>query len=133
MRLLQYSERGELSTHSFDNSAIPSYAILSHMWGAEEATFADLVQDDGKAKSGYKKIRFCGQQAQKDGLQYFWIDTCCIDKANKAELSKAIRSIFRWYQNATKCYVYLPDMSTKEGIVENTFNDFTWEPAFRAS
>lgn len=35
MRLLQYSESGDLSTHSFDDDAIPPYAILSHTWGAD--------------------------------------------------------------------------------------------------
>ncbi|EUC43035.1 hypothetical protein COCMIDRAFT_7446 [Bipolaris oryzae ATCC 44560] len=55
-------------------------------------------------KPSYKKIRFCGEQAQQDGLQYFWVDTCCIDKLDQAELSLSIQSMFRWYQNATKCY-----------------------------
>ena len=33
--------------------------------------------------------------AIQGGLQYFWIDTCCINKANNAELSNAINSMFR--------------------------------------
>lgn len=96
MRLLQYSERGELSIHSFDDYAMPPYAILSHTWGPDqsEVTFADLETDHAKTKPGYKKIVFCGKQARHDGLQYFWIDTCCISKANKAELASAIRSMF---------------------------------------
>ena len=49
----------------------------------------------GKSKAGYDKIRFCGEQAQRDGLQYFWVDTCCIDKSNNNELSEAINSMFR--------------------------------------
>ncbi|KAN0087302.1 P-loop containing nucleoside triphosphate hydrolase protein [Elaphomyces granulatus] len=36
--------------------------------------------------TGYDKIRFCGEQA-RHGLQYFWIDTCCIDKSSSTELS----------------------------------------------
>ncbi|KAF2628724.1 HET-domain-containing protein [Macroventuria anomochaeta] len=98
-------------------STIPPYAILSHTWGADkdEVTFADLVTGNSKAKRGYEKIRFCGQQAQQDNLQHFWVDTCCTNKMDKAELSYAIQSMFRWYQNATKCYVYLS------------------EPAFRSS
>ncbi|KAF2631626.1 heterokaryon incompatibility [Macroventuria anomochaeta] len=116
MRLLKYDKNGELTIISFNNNAIPPYAILSHTWGADEdeVAFADLVKGDGKAKRSYKKIRFCGEQAQHDGLQYFWIDTCCIDKSDKAELSQAIRSMFRWYQNATRCYVYLSDVSTRK-------------------
>ena len=42
----------------------------------------DLQHGSGKSKAGYDKIRFCGEQARRDGLQYFWVDTCCIDKAN---------------------------------------------------
>jgi hypothetical protein len=35
------------------------------------------MDSTGKKKTGYKKLLFCGEQAQQDGLQYFWIDTCC--------------------------------------------------------
>jgi len=116
MRLLQRSDTGELSlTKNFGcDEAIPPYAILSHTWGAdtEEVTFDDLTNSTGKDKPGYKKIQFCGEQARQDNLQYFWIDTCCIDKANKAELSHAINSMFRWYRNAARCYVYLSDVSS---------------------
>jgi hypothetical protein len=134
MRLLRYEEDGRLTIASFDD-AIPLYAILSHTWGpdAEEMTFADLIKGGGKDKPGYKKIRFCGEQAQQDGLQYFWVDTCCIDKTDKAELSLAVRSMFRWYQNATKCYVYLSDVSTKDKKAADSSTEFTWEPAFRSS
>jgi hypothetical protein len=135
MRLLQYSESGELSIHSIDDGAAPPYAILSHTWQADrdEVTFADLKTGDDKTKLGYKKILFCGRQARHDGLQYFWIDTCCIDKTDKAELSQAIQSMFCWYQNATKCYVYLSDVRTRKRKFEDMVNDFTWKPAFKSS
>jgi hypothetical protein len=135
MRLLNYDEHGELAIIGFDDFAIPPYAILSHMWGAdaEEVTFAELVAGGGKAKPGYEKIRFIGQQAQQDGLQYFWVDTCCIDKTDKAELSHAIRSMFRWYQNATRCYVYLSDVSVRKRKINDMLGTSTWEPAFMSS
>jgi hypothetical protein len=135
MRLLRYNEQGELGIVSFDDRATPPYAILSHTWGAnaEEVTLADLAAGDGKTKLGYKKVRFCGQQAQQDGLEYFWVDTCCIDKTDKAELSHAIRSMFRWYQNAARCYVYLSDVWTRKRKSDDILGEFTWEPAFRAS
>jgi hypothetical protein len=135
MRLLKYDKGAKLTIQSFDDTELPPYAILSHTWGAdeEEVTFADLVKGDGKKKLGYKKIRFCGKQAQQDDIQYFWVDTCCIDKTDKAELSHAIRSMFRWYQDATKCYVYLSDVSAKEGTADNMLSKFTWEPVFRSS
>lgn len=37
-----------------------------------------------------------------------------IDKSSSAELSEAINSMYRWYQNAEVCYAYLSDVSTKE-------------------
>ncbi|KAF1831217.1 NACHT-domain-containing protein, partial [Decorospora gaudefroyi] len=115
MRLLKYGANGELSIAEFDEDTKPAYAILSHRWGAEagEVTFEDVVGNTGKNKPGYAKIRFCGEQAQRDGLQYFWVDTCCINKANKAELSLAIQSMFRWYHHSARCYVYLSDVSSR--------------------
>ncbi|OCK79096.1 hypothetical protein K432DRAFT_275240, partial [Lepidopterella palustris CBS 459.81] len=55
------------------------YAILSHTWEADdqEVTFKDLTDGVGFNKLGYGKIQFCGEQAREDGLQYFWIDSCC--------------------------------------------------------
>jgi hypothetical protein len=111
MRLLEHNNDGEFSlTEDFGNET--RFAILSHTWGAEEVTFRDLIDGTGKSKAGYDKIRFCAQQAADHGLQYFWVDTCCIDKPSSAELQETINSMFRWYQNAAKCYVYLSDVSS---------------------
>jgi hypothetical protein len=30
-----------------------------------------------KNKVGYRKVVFCGEQAARDNLRYFWVDTCC--------------------------------------------------------
>jgi hypothetical protein len=137
MRLLQCSGDGEFSlTENFgDEDKIPSYAILSHTWGADgdEVTFEDLADATAKAKPGYEKIRFCGEQAQHDGLKHFWVDTCCIDKTNKAELSKAIQSMFRWYRNAARCYVYLPDVSAPLLETDLKADALLWELQFRKS
>ena len=115
MRLLECNSTSEFSlTKDFvGDDGIPPYAILSHTWKeGQEVTFKDLMDGTGKSKAGYDKIRLCGQQAKRDDLQYFWVDTCCIDKSNNVELQEAINCMFRWYQNATKCYVYLSDVST---------------------
>jgi hypothetical protein len=121
MHLLQSENAGWFSPTAFSltefaGDNIPKYAILSHTWGAdgEEVTFKDVVRGTGKSKAGYKKLTFCGEQAARDGLLYFWVDTCCINKANNTELQKAINSMFRWYRGATKCYVYLSDVSMRE-------------------
>ena len=112
MRLLEDDRHGNLGLVEKHDNDIPRYAILSHTWGAEgdEVTFKDLTEGTGRNKIGYKKIEFCREQAASDGLQHFWGDTCCIDKSSSAELNEAINSMFRWYQGAHKCYVYLSDV-----------------------
>jgi hypothetical protein len=115
MRLLECNSAGEFSLTEdiVDDDKIPPYAILSHTWkDGEEVTFQELIDGTGKGKPGYEKIRFCGEQAKRDGLRYFWVDTCCINKSNNTELSEAINSMFRWYCSATRCYVYLSDVSS---------------------
>jgi hypothetical protein len=86
---------------------IPPYAILSHTWGAsdDEVTFQNLADGTAPLKAGYRKIEFCAEQAARDGLNFFWIDTACIDKSSSRELDEAINSMFRWYQDSVKCYV----------------------------
>lgn len=111
MRLLLRQSDGSFSLTEDRISNVPPYAILSHTWGADEVTFKDISNNTGKKKNGYKKIRFCGIQAAKDGLQYIWVDNCCIDKSSSAELAEAINSMFRWYRAAARCYVYLSDVS----------------------
>jgi Heterokaryon incompatibility protein (HET) len=136
MRLLECNSAGQLSlAKDFVGDNIPKYAILSHTWGADtdEVTFVDLMDGTGKNKAGYGKIRFCGERAKSDGLYFFWVDTCCINKSNSVELQEAINSMFRWYQNAAKCYVYLSDVSTRKRKTSDRLSEYTWESAFRSS
>jgi len=100
----------------FDDKA-PPYAILSHTWGPdeEELTFQDIKSGKvNKPGEGSVKLHGCLSKSKDDGLDYFWNDTFCIDKTNLVELSEAIRSMFRWYQRATVCYVYLRDFKAKD-------------------
>ena len=126
MRLLERDDTGGFRlTKPFPDDAtseIPSYAILSHTWGDEEVLFGDLADGTAKNKSGYAKIQFCGTQAERDGLRFFWVDTCCIDKSDKAdktELQHALNSMFDWYRRAAKCYVYLADVSHHQEITDS--------------
>ncbi|KAF2802820.1 HET-domain-containing protein [Mytilinidion resinicola] len=129
MRLLRWSNNTEfgLTDDLADDEAIPPYAILSHTWleDTQEPTFEDLTNGTGREKLGYEKIQFCGGQAKQDNLQYFWVDTCCINKSNPAELSHSINSMFRWYRNATRCYVYLSDVSSPR--TNDVFHSQSWD------
>ena len=116
----------------FDEKKIPKYAILSHRWEEdnEEITLQELEQKDTTIllnstkmqvlsgeplhcfqtlKKGFLKIIGCALQAEKDGFEYIWCDTCCIDKKNNTELSEAINSMFHWYKDRL-CYAYLRDV-----------------------
>jgi hypothetical protein len=136
MRLLYTASDGKLrwTKDIIRSKEIPPYAILSHTWGEQEVVFNNLkdienVEDvNAQSGEGCQKIRFCAQQAKRDGLDYFWVDTCCIDKANNTELSEAINSMFHWYQNAKKCYVFLSDVEhdTLEGDGESEFRKSRW-------
>ncbi|KIK23743.1 hypothetical protein PISMIDRAFT_53047, partial [Pisolithus microcarpus 441] len=99
------------------------YAILSHRWGAE-VNHEEMIglmkmeeeeREEVKQRHGYQKIIKSCEQAAKDGYEWLWVDTCCIDKRSSAELSEAINSMYRWYENAQICYAYLND------VAESTF------------
>jgi hypothetical protein len=124
IRLLsRKSDSNDFELVTFRADDPPSYAILSHTWNeGEEVTYDELVAGTRKDKAGYAKIRFCGERAAHDGLQYFWVDTCCINKSNPAELQEAITFMFYWYRRAVKCYVYLSDV-----FVENTWAQNFWK------
>ena len=115
----------------FDEEKRPRYAILSHVWDTnEEITLQELQQKDANMwlkstktrvvngeplycfqniKKGFLKILGCALQAEKDGFEYIWCDTCCIDKTDSTELSEAINSMFHWYKDQL-CYAYLGDV-----------------------
>ncbi|CZR51333.1 related to kinesin light chain 1 [Phialocephala subalpina] len=134
MRLLEIKGPGEFSLVQVATHNTLPYAILSHTWvHGQEVTYRDLVNGTGDGKTGYEKIKFCGEQATKDGLQHFWVDTCCIDKSDSTELTTAINSMFRWYRNAKKCYVYLADVSTPGDDADVQAKQSIWEAAFRDS
>ena len=103
----------------FGNDEVTEYAILSHRWTTQEVDYAEIVKlakkpaeerDEIRQRDGYRKILRSCEQAQKDGCEWLWVDTCCIDKRSSAELSEAINSMYRWYQNAKVCYAYLHDV-----------------------
>ncbi|KAI9654946.1 MAG: hypothetical protein M1821_005699 [Bathelium mastoideum] len=132
IRLLQRRADGAIVSREPTSGYVPAYAVLSHTWEKEEVSFQDMEAGTAKSKAGWKKIEFCAQQAAVDRLEYFWVDTCCIDKKNAVEVSAAINSMFRWYQAAARCYVYLSDVSV-QGEGQNGQPSRTWEAAFRKS
>ena len=114
-----------------NSEPIPPYGILSHRWFSEnekEVSFQDMMPNVYSTKTakkpGFAKIHKVCELARnaQPKLDYVWVDTCCINKTSSAELSEAINSMFKWYQNAVICYVFLADL-TPESV---SLNDCEW-------
>ena len=107
------------------SSTPPEYAILSHRWTDDEISYKDFVKGRNKQSAGYAKVKqFCDwvkRSPERDGrprhrgwfypddVEWVWVDTCCIDKRSSAELSEAISSMWKWYEDAAYCAAYLAD------------------------
>ncbi|CAK7235838.1 hypothetical protein SCUCBS95973_009404 [Sporothrix curviconia] len=131
----------DFTFHEFPNKQtpkVPPYAILSHTWGDDEVSYQslqDIVREDKMQlvqsmsfSHGLSKIYHCCKQAAEDKYEFAWIDTCCINKLDSAELSDAINSMFRWYKESAVCYAYLADVpATDDFRVEGSaFYNSMW-------
>lgn len=74
---------------------VPPYAILSHTWSSRETTLQEYQNSHRVDSSGVAKIVAACRQARSQGLNYAWVDTCCIDKTSSTELGEAINSMFK--------------------------------------
>lgn len=112
----------------FTDDQIPPYAILSHTWADEEITYDDLSRrHSAREKQGWDKIEKSCALAKSLDLEFIWIDTCCIDKSSSAELSEAINSMFRWYENARLCIAFLSDWDAAADTLDSkVFRSSRW-------
>ncbi|UKZ69789.1 uncharacterized protein TrAtP1_010793 [Trichoderma atroviride] len=117
MRLLK-TDRYELVEANDIPEPFPQYAILSHTWISpkDEITYQDIkkrkedIENDLFKQKGWAKLRRYCDRAARDGWDWAWMDTCCIDKTNPYDTQEAINAMFQWYQDAGICYAYLDDV-----------------------
>ena len=121
---MSMGQRGNRRTKvlEFRDAETTAYAILSHRWiDPTEVDCEEIInlakmdveeQNEIRGRLGYKKILDTCEQAKRDGYKWVWVDTCCIDTRSSAELSEAINSMYRWYENSRVCYAYLGDVHT---------------------
>ncbi|KAK5954021.1 hypothetical protein OHC33_004592 [Knufia fluminis] len=120
MRLINaaaYINTGKWELRTFPEDEIPSYCILSHRWGptGSEVTYQELTDSDvfwksqTQHKTGYRKLQYACSTTRDYQKDWLWCDTCCIDKTSSAELSEAINSMYKWYQESGLCIAYLAD------------------------
>ena len=126
-----------LRLHHFESpeAVEEGYAILSHVWGAQELSFQELQEITGWCeRSGgdphafvtTKISRFC-QLAELHGYKWAWIDTCCIDKTSSAEVSETLNAMFRYYSVAKVCYAYLSETTLD---ILNKIKEYLGHPEF---
>ncbi|KAH7068542.1 heterokaryon incompatibility protein-domain-containing protein [Paraphoma chrysanthemicola] len=83
--------------------------LVAALEAAAGLDFSATGRETISSRPGYVKIKHAASLAKAHGLDWVWIDTCCIDKSSSAELQEAINSMYRWYQLAKVCIVYLDD------------------------
>ncbi|KAM5536985.1 hypothetical protein V8D89_009314 [Ganoderma adspersum] len=128
------TDRAEL--HHFQNgpdTVAGSYATLSHLWDREEPSFQDMQQlqalcrNNARALAAHhafgpvmspnprdhvpSKIRNACIAAQKQGCQWLWADTCCVERVTAASVSDAVGGAYGLYYYAKVCLAYLADVS----------------------
>jgi len=101
-----------------------------------------------RRKKVFEKVEGCVKQANDDGFDYVWIDTCwqveslvslmpssniasTWIKASSAELSEAINTMYQWYKDSGACYVFLPDAPTKWDVISRSDSTFDLKRFFK--
>jgi hypothetical protein len=116
IRLLYEKPDGTLAFFNPRKRENHEYGMLSHVWlpdEEDEVTYQDILDNTAHTKLGYRKLKLCADWARRDGTKYFWCDTCCINPDSTMERDEAIKSMFQWYADAKRCWVYLKDVTRK--------------------
>lgn len=91
----------------------PPYEEVEETSTEDQSTARSL-----RARHGYQKILKIAEHCRVSQIGFFWIDTCCIDKSNGMEVSEAVLSAYKWYREATVCFVYLADVPPTDALAD---------------
>lgn len=116
---------------------LTAYAILSHTWQKDEVEFNHLENRDGSyfvpekmegTGLGLKKLKdFCSHACDRHQKEFAWMDTVCINKGTTTgELIESIRSMFKWYSDASICMVYLAETTTIDEAASDRWFSRGW-------
>lgn len=111
----------------FFGTSPPPYVIASHRWIAgAEAMWEDIQEKKRTDTVGYRKVQGFIEymKAHLPLIKWLWIDTCCIKQHADRELSAAINSMFRWYQQAEVCLAYMEDVPRVDDMA--AFESSVW-------
>lgn len=77
-----------------------------------KSLFGNLTEATSRKKPKQTKLGVMRDELLEMDVRYVWIDTLCINKTSSAETDEAIRSMYRWYNNAH--FVYLESDTSLE-------------------
>ncbi|KAG1785862.1 uncharacterized protein HD556DRAFT_1450301 [Suillus plorans] len=106
--------------------------LLSHRWEETEVLLHHIQNTDVrelKGLGGITKLQSFCKIARDAGYFWAWMDTCCIDKSNNAELGESVQSMFVWYRHSALTIVYLSDVppSSEPGaLASSVWNERGW-------
>ncbi|KAG1845257.1 hypothetical protein C8R48DRAFT_678221 [Suillus tomentosus] len=106
--------------------------LLSHRWEETEVLLHHIQNTDVrelKGLGGITKLQSFCKIARDAGYLWAWMDTCCIDKTNNAELGESVQSMFVWYRHSALTIVYLSDVppSSQSGaLASSVWNERGW-------
>ncbi|KAL8855447.1 MAG: hypothetical protein Q9178_007917 [Gyalolechia marmorata] len=111
----------------FKDEECPPYVIISHRWAedpSQEVVYDDMAQPPklrssrlkSKPASASKITQACQKVLEHTNgeITHLWLDTVCIKQDNPMELSTAINSMYRLYEEAKVCFAYLSDFPSTE-------------------
>ncbi|KAG8217011.1 hypothetical protein J3R82DRAFT_7325 [Butyriboletus roseoflavus] len=106
---------------------IVKYVVLSHRCGetSGEASYQDIASRRRRVARFKKLVQFC-ETSRRLGCKLAWVDTCCIDKTDTAELSEANHATYKWYANSSLCIVYLAESTSYEDWVRESWFTDSW-------
>ncbi|KAK8859059.1 heterokaryon incompatibility protein-domain-containing protein [Apiospora arundinis] len=117
MRLINVNSK-ELEDFSIRH--MPPYAVMWHIrsevndgkkLGFQESGSVNIIWRHQSEKDVIKS--FC-ERTKERGIDYAWMDTCCIDQSSSTGLLEAIDSISQWHRRAAIWCVYLENISLSE-------------------
>jgi hypothetical protein len=106
--------------------------LLSHRWEVIEPLLHDIqdkVVYELDAVGGIVKLQSFCKIARNAGYYWAWMDTCCINKNDNAEVQETIDSMFIWYSHSALTIVYLCDVPPSSGsgaLANSAWNKRGW-------
>ncbi|KAI1123706.1 heterokaryon incompatibility protein-domain-containing protein [Nemania abortiva] len=85
------------------------YDIVSYCWGKEVAPYHEekIEGVDWPLTIHRNKVNRFKELMRRQGIQYMWVDSICINKTNKGHEAEELSKMFEYYKHAKNCYLLI--------------------------